>query len=311
MNQFIGIEGGGTKFICVHGSHPGNLQDRTVIKTSTPEATMKEVIEYIRAVQNKVDIKAIGLSIFGPLDLDLDSSTYGHITSTPKPGWANYDIVGVLKNNFDLPIGFDTDVNGAAMGEHRWGSARFLTDFIYLTVGTGIGGGAFVNGKMLHGAMHPEMGHILIHQNKERDNFQGVCEFHNNCFEGLASGPAIKARWNVKDALDLPVDHEAWNLEAYYLGMGLANYIMSFSPKRIIIGGGVMKQDHLFPMVRTEILKHLNGYIKFDKIIQNMDTYIVSPGLGENSGICGAIALAEQSLAEDSSDDHWKEAATA
>ncbi len=294
--QYIGIEGGGTKFVCVHGSNPRDLQDRTEIKTQSPALTMAEVIEYIRAVQKKSTIKAIGVAIFGPLDLDMHSSTYGYITTAAKPGWGNYNIVGTLREAFNLPVGFDTDVNGAAIGEYRWGAAQGLSDFLYLTIGTGIGGGAMVDGKLLHGATHPEMGHMLIPQDTSHDSYEGSCLYHRNCFESLASGPAMKGRWHVSSALDLPEDHEAWDLEAHYLAVGLTNYILTLSPQRIIMGGGVMRQEHLLPKVRAQIATCLNGYLKDDKIMRHLDSYIVKPGLGENSGICGAIALAEQSI---------------
>ncbi len=302
MNQFIGIEGGGTKFVCVYGSSPTDLQDRTVIKTESPEITLGEVIAYIRAVQKKTTIKAIGLAIFGPLDLDLSSPTYGYITTAAKPGWGNYPVVKTLKAAFDLPVGFDTDVNGSAIGEYRWGAAKGLSDFLYLTVGTGIGGGAMVNGELLHGSSHPEMGHMLIPQDMERDSaFKGVCMYHKNCLESLASGPSMKTRWNVNSALDLPQDHRAWDLEAHYLAVGLANYMLTLAPKRIIMGGGVMRQAHLLPKIRKEIVKCLSGYLKDDKIMQRLDDYVVGPGLEENSGICGAIALAEKSLQQTNS----------
>lgn len=298
MNQFIGIEGGGTKFVCVHGTNPDDLQNRTVINTQSPQQTLQEVIDYIRAAQGRVNIQAIGLAVFGPLDLDHASSTYGYITTTPKSGWANFNIVGALKQAFNLPIGFDTDVNGAALGEYRWGAARGLSDFIYLTVGTGIGGGAMIDGNLLHGAMHPEMGHILIPQDINRDAFTGVCQYHKNCLESLASGTSMSARWQVDSALDLPSDHEAWDLEAHYLGLGIANYILTLSPQRIILGGGVMHQTHLLQKIRNEVVKCLNGYIKFEKIIKQLDKYLVKPGLKDNSGICGALALAEKSYHE-------------
>lgn len=306
MHQYVGIEGGGTKFVCVHGTGPNDLHDRTVITTSSPNQTMAEVIEYIHATQKKSLIKSIGLAVFGPLDLDRTSSTYGYITTTPKPGWENFDIVGVLKKTFNLPIGFDTDVNGAALGEYQWGAAQGLNDFIYITVGTGIGGGLMINGKIVHGAMHPEMGHILIPRSNH-DSFQGCCHFHSNCLESLASGTAMSARWQVDSALDLPSDHEAWDLEAHYLGMGIANLILTLSPQRIVIGGGVMQQAHLLPKIRAEVLKCLNGYLKCEKIIKHLDDYIVNPGLHDNAGICGAIALAEQSLMRASFATHVRE----
>lgn len=301
MSQFIGIEGGGTKFVCAHGTIPDDLRDRTVIKTQSPELTIKEVIHYIRAVQSHTPIKAIGLAIFGPLDLDPLSTTYGYITAAAKPGWKNYNIVGAIKQAFNLPLGFDTDVNGAALGEHRWGAARGLNDFLYLTVGTGIGGGAMANGKMIHGAMHPEMGHILIPQDHSHDNFIGSCAYHKNCLEGLASGTAMKTRWQVESALDLPEDHIAWDLEAQYLAAGISNFILTLSPKRIIIGGGVMKQMHLLPKIRAHIVKCLNGYVACGRITNHINEYVVTPQLKENAGICGAIALAEQSLVTEKS----------
>lgn len=296
MTQFIGIEGGGTKFVCVYGSSPEDLHDRTVIDTRYADATMHDVMEYIRAVQRKTKIDAIGASVFGPLDLDVNSPSYGFITTCVKPGWEDYDFVGTLKREFNMPIGFDTDVNAAAIGEHRWGAAQGLSDFVYLTIGTGIGGGAMVNGKIVHGAMHPEMGHIYVPQDMQKDPFIGVCAYHKNCFEGLASGPAMKTRWSVHSALDLSEDHAAWDLEAHYLGLGLNSYIMTLSPKRIIMGGGVMRQQHLLPKVRNALLKVMAGFVKDDHIIGDLESYIVTPGLGENAGICGAIALAEDAL---------------
>ncbi len=296
MSQFIGIEGGGTKFICVHGNHPSQLQDRTVIQTETPILTMKNVIQYINTVRNKFDIKAIGLAVFGPLDLDSYSKTYGYITTTPKSGWENFPIVATLKKHANLPVGFDTDVNGAALGEYRWGAARGLDDFVYLTIGTGIGGGLMINGKVVHGAMHPEMGHMLVPRDTLRDTFIGSCQYHKNCLESLASGTSMSARWQVKSALELPPGHPAWDLEAHYLAAGIVNLITTVSPKRVILGGGVMQQGHLIAKIRTEVIKILNGYIQYDGIINHIDQYIVGPELHENSGVCGAIALAEQSF---------------
>lgn len=295
MAYFIGIEGGGTKFVCAYGSGPNDLQGRTVIRTETPDITMRALAEYIRDVQSKVTISGIGASIFGPLDLDLDSPKYGYITTTPKHDWINFDFVGTLKREFNCPVGFDTDVNAAAISEYRWGAAQNISDVLYLTIGTGIGGGLIVNNQLVHGAMHPEMGHILIPQHKD-DNFSGVCEYHGNCLEGLASGPAIKDRWQVKSALDLPETHPGWEIEASYLGLALANYTLTLSPKRIIVGGGVMRQDHLLPKIRRQLISHLGGYIQNQTVIQGIDNYVVKPGLEENAGVLGAIAIAELAL---------------
>jgi fructokinase len=296
--QFIGIEGGGTKFVCSYGSSPSDLHERTVIDTQDPQQTIPELLKYIGSVRKKTPIDGIGAAIFGPLDLNLCSPTYGYITTTPKSAWANFDFVGALHQGCHLPVAFDTDVNGAAFGEYCWGAGMGLQDFIYLTVGTGIGGGVMINGKLVHGAMHPEMGHMLIPPDLTHDRFEGICNYHKHCLEGFASGPAIKARWNVKSALDLPPEHRAWDLEAEYLGIALANYTLTLSPQRIILGGGVMRQTHLIEKVRQEFLKQLNGYLKYPTYIDNVAEYIVSPALGENSGICGAIALAKQMFQE-------------
>lgn len=295
MGQFIGVEAGGTKFVCAYGSSPNDLHDITTIPTESPDITLPKVIDYIHSVQQKTEIKAIGLVCFGPLDLDRQSATYGHITSTPKPGWRNCNIVDRLNKEFNLPFGFDTDVNGAAIAEYYWGAAQGLSDFLYLTVGTGIGGGAMVNGKLLHGAMHPEMGHIFIAYDKEKDPFPGVCPYHHNCLEGLATGPSLKKRWEVNSALDLPPDHPGWDLEAYYLSQALANYTLILSPQRIIIGGGVMRQQHLLPKIRQQMVKWINGYVE-NPTLSDLDNYVVAPALSENTGVCGGIALGQQAF---------------
>lgn len=294
MAQFIGIEGGGTKFVCAYGSGPDDLKDITIIHTRTPQETMPEVFAYIRNIRKKTEIQGIGLAIFGFLDLHPSSPTFGHILPTAKPHWGWYDILGELKKVVDLPIGLDTDVNGAVIGEHKWGAGKDLGNVLYLTIGTGIGGGAIVNNKILHGAMHPEMGHIMLYQDKLRDPFPGVCSYHHNCLEGLASGPAMKKRWGVESALELPAEHEAWDIEAEYLGRALAAYTMVLSPQRIILGGGVMKRHELYPKVRRQMLEVLQGYINIDLVLKYTDTYVVPPALGDNSGILGAIALAEE-----------------
>lgn len=292
MKNFIGIEGGGTKFVCAYGTGPENLKGRTVIRTESPAITMKALIEYIREVDARQPITGIGASVFGPLDLDRDSPTYGYITTTPKSDWRNFNFLGAFKQEFSCPVGFDTDVNAAAISEYHWGAAKNVSDMLYLTVGTGIGGGAIVNHQLAHGAMHPEMGHILIPPDKN-DNFRGVCGYHGNCLEGLASGPSLKERWQVKSALDLSEDHPGWEFEAGYLGIALANYSLILSPKKIVIGGGVMRQDHLLPKIHRRFIQHLNGYLQNPKVIEQVENYIVKPGLEENAGVLGAIAIAE------------------
>jgi fructokinase len=229
------------------------------------------------------------------VDLRPDSPTYGFITATPKPGWSQTDVVGCFLRAFNLPVGLDTDVNGAALGEWRWGAAQGLDTFIYLTVGTGIGGGGLVNGSLIHGLLHPEMGHILIPHDRGLDPFAGVCPYHGDCFEGLATGPAIQKRWG-QPAETLPSDHPAWDLEARYLAMGLVNFICNLSPQRIVLGGGVMRQLQLFPLICSRVLQFLNGYVQAAKIIEDIDHYIVPAGLGAQAGVLGAICLAEAAL---------------
>jgi fructokinase len=202
-----------------------------------------------------------------------------------------------LRGAFDLPIGFDNDVNAAALGEHLWGAGQGLDTFIYLTVGTGIGGGVYAEGKLLHGLLHPEMGHIPLPHDRERDPFDGVCPFHGDCFEGLATGPAMEKRWGQR-AETLPADHPAWELEAHYIAHALAAYIYTLSPQRIIVGGGVGSNLHLLKMVRGKTRALINGYIPSRAILDEIDSYIVPPALGNRAGVAGAIALAQQAFRE-------------
>lgn len=231
MNYIGAIEAGGTKFVCAIGNSDGQIFKKIRIDTETPEITMPKVIEFFQSNEKKFPIISLGIGCFGPVDPNKLSDTFGFITSTPKLSWRNFDIVQTLEKALNVPVGFDTDVNAAALGEYYWGAARNLTDFIYLTIGTGIGGGVMVNKSLLHGVMHAEMGHVLIPQNKEKDPFEGICPYHKNCLEGLASGPAIKERWQVNSALDLPKEHQAWELQAEYLAIGLCNYVLCYSPQ--------------------------------------------------------------------------------
>lgn len=285
-----GIEAGGTKFVCAVGMGPDQIFAEQTIPTTTPEQTLEQTISFFKE-QGHGPISAIGIASFGPLDPDPNSPTYGYITATPKPGWSHTDFVGPVRKKLEIPVGFDTDVNVAALGEWRWGVARDLAAFIYLTIGTGIGGGGLVNGGMMHGLIHPEMGHIRIPHDINRDPFPGVCPFHGDCFEGLANGPAIERRWG-QSADTLPEAHPAWELEAHYLALALVNFICTLSPERIIMGGGVMQQLHLFPMIRENVLRLLNNYVQSPKILDGIDQYIVPPRLGNRAGVLGAIALA-------------------
>lgn len=299
--RYGGIEAGGTKFVCAVGSRPGDLLDECQFFTTNPDETIERVVDFYRPHRGQLD--AIGIASFGPVDLDPASPTYGFVTTTPKPGWANTDLAGAIARAMDLPVGFDTDVNGAALGEHRWGAAQGLDTFLYLTIGTGIGGGGMVGGKLMHGLVHPEMGHIrLPHdsagQGPDVDPFPGICPYHGDCLEGLASGPAIEARWGQAPET-LPAGHPAWRLEAHYLALALVNFVCTLSPQRIIIGGGVMKQHHLFPLIRTRVQELLNGYVQAPEILNAIDEYIVPPILGGRAGVLGAIALAANATGPD------------
>lgn len=280
-----GIEAGGTKMVCAVGDEYGKLIDRKSFSTRQPEETFADIISYFK----EWDIKALGIGCFGPVDLNKDSKTYGYITSTPKPGWANCDIVGTLKKALGVPVGFDTDVNGAILGEVTWGAARGADSAIYITIGTGVGVGVFVNGRLLHGLVHPEAGHILLEKHP-KDNYKGHCSYHSNCMEGLASGPAIEERWGKK-AFELADKKEVWELEAFYIASAVTNYILTYSPQKIILWGGVMHQEQLFDMVRTQVKKMLNGYVDSPMILDKIEEYIVKPQLGEDPGILGAIKL--------------------
>jgi fructokinase len=292
MSLWGGIEAGGTKFVCAVAGDDGELWEETSFPTTEPESTIGQAVAFLEQHQGE-GLAAIGIGSFGPVDLAPGSPTYGYITTTPKPGWGNVDIVGRVRQAFDVSVGFDTDVNGAALGEYRWGAAQGLDTFVYMTIGTGIGGGGMINGELVHGLIHPEMGHMRLLHDVERDPFPGVCPFHGDCLEGIAAGPAIEARWGQRGET-LPPDHPAWALEAHYLALGVVNLACILSPQRVILGGGVMQQAHLFPRVRSEVQRLLNGYLKAPAIEDHIDDYVVPPGLGNLAGIKGAIALAQQ-----------------
>jgi fructokinase len=291
-----GIEAGGTKFVCAVGTHVGNILAETRFPTTSPDETLEQAVVFLKE-QTQVlgPLDSIGIASFGPLDPRPASNKYGFILPTPKPGWTEADMVGPFRSAFGVPVGFDTDVNGAALGEWRWGAARGLDTFIYLTIGTGIGGGGLVNGELMHGLLHPEMGHIPMHHDPEIDPFEGICPFHGDCFEGLASGPAIEKRWGQK-AETLPPDHPAWNLEAHYIALALRSFICTLSPQRIVLGGGVMGQAQLFPLIREKTLATLKGYIQSVQILEHMDDYVAPVALEGKSGILGAFVLAERAL---------------
>jgi len=283
------IEAGGTKFICAVADSPTSEPiDTLKIDTTTPDETLSQVIAFFK----RFELRALGVASFGPIDLQRDSPTYGYITATPKVGWKNTDLVQHLQKTFNVPTGFDTDVNAAALAEVQYGAAQGLTHAVYITVGTGIGGGAVINGQMLHGLVHPEMGHLPVRRHPH-DTYVGHCPYHKDCLEGMACGPALAARWGVP-AGNLPDDHEAWEFEAYYLARAITAMVYTLSPQRVILGGGVMHQLQLFPRIRNNVVEMLNDYIQSSAITEHIDTFIVPPGLGDRSGAVGALTLAQR-----------------
>lgn len=291
------IEGGGTKFICAVADEHNKILREIRIPTTLPHVTLAACADFfLQAQQDLGQLAALGIACFGPLDPRPTSPTYGHILATPKPNWENADIIGFFRVTLgeDLPIGFDTDVNGAVLAESRWGAGQGLSNLVYLTIGTGVGGGALVDSQLLHGYAHPEMGHMLLPKHASDSSFNGACPFHGACLEGLASGPAIEVRWN-QPAASLPQDHPAWQLEAHYLALGLMNICLILAPERIILGGGVMNQSFLFPMIRSELTRLLGNYVRLPQIA-DMENYVVPTGLEGIAGLYGGLALAHQAL---------------
>jgi fructokinase len=283
MPRFGGIEAGGSKFVCALGSHPGDLE-AVEFPTTTPQETIQKVAGFF---QSRQPLDALGIGSFGPIDPNPKSATFGYITSTPKLAWRNFDLAGSLRAALHVPVAFDTDVNAAALAEFRWGAAQGLTQFLYVTVGTGIGGGAMVNGQLLHGRQHPEMGHIRVPHDRLLDPFPGNCPYHGDCLEGLIAAPALEARWGQAPHL-LPPGHAAWDLFIHYLALGLVNWISTLSPEKVILGGGIMQRSELFPQLRSRVAELLNRYIDAPDL--------VPPRLGARAGVLGAIALAEAAL---------------
>jgi len=295
MGFFGGIEAGGTKFVCIVTDENARILAETRFPTTLPEETLLRTVDFFRhwMGEHHLALRGVGIASFGPVDLRVGSETFGTITSTPKPGWKNASVAAVIEKELAVPVFFDTDVNGAALSEGRWGAAQGLTDFLYVTIGTGVGGGAISAGKPLHGLVHPEMGHIILPHDRLADPFAGNCPFHGDCFEGLASGPAMNKRWGIP-ADKLPPDHPGWELEAQYIALALSSFIYTLSPQRIILGGGVMSQLQLFPMIRKKISSLINGYVQSPALLSAMDSYVVPPGLGNQAGALGAVALAMQ-----------------
>ena len=281
------LEAGGTKMVLSVGNEKNELLEQTSIPTEAPEKTIPAMIDWFRGK----GIVSLGIGTFGPVDLKTDSPTYGWITKTPKPGWSDKPLLPPMRDELGVPALIDTDVNAAALAEWKLGAAQGLNSCVYVTVGTGIGAGLVIEGNLVHGLVHPELGHMLLRQEAKDLAPDGFCPYHKGCLEGLAAGPAIEKRWGRK-GYELPEDHEAWDLEAAYLAQMCVNMICAFSPEKIILGGGVMQQKQLFPLIRRKALDLLNAYIQADEILNDIDQYITEPGLGTKSGATGALLLA-------------------
>lgn len=286
------LEAGGTKMVCAVGNEKGEIFEQISIPTETPEITVPKMISYF----GEKKIEALGIGCFGPIDPDKKSKTYGYITSTPKLAWADYNIVGAFKEALGCPVGFDTDVNGSVLGEVTFGQAKDKSCVIYITIGTGVGAGIYIEGKLLHGMLHPEAGHVLI-QKRSDDTYKGKCPYHKVCLEGMAAGPALKERWGM-DAFLLKDKREVWDLEAYYIAQALTNYILTLSPELIILGGGVMHQEQLFPLIRSYVKEMLNGYLKTEEL-EDLEHYIVPASLKDNQGIMGCLELGRRAKWEE------------
>lgn len=282
------LEAGGTKMVCAIGDENGKIEKRVSYPTQTPGETLPQILKFF----GDEGIEALGIGCFGPVELNRRSPVYGYITSTPKLAWANYNIVGTFMDELGVPVGFDTDVNGAMLGEVIFGAAKDCDSAIYITIGTGVGVGVYVNGALLHGLIHPEAGHILITR-RHGDTYRGKCPYHENCLEGLAAGPAIMERWG-RPAAELADQKQVWELESDYIAQAVANYILMLSPQKVVLGGGVMHQEQMFPLVRKKVQEKLNSYLQNDKITEHIEEYIVPPALGDNAGITGALLLGWQ-----------------
>ena len=286
MSKLYGaLEAGGTKMVCAIGDENGKILEQISLPTKEPANTVPAIIDYFK----DKDIEALGIGCFGPIALNKNSAKYGHILDTPKLPWRDYDMVGAFKKALGLPIGFDTDVNGSLLGEVTYGAAKGLTDVVYITIGTGIGAGILSGGNLLHGMLHPEAGHMRMAP-IAGDNYKGKCPYHGTCFEGMAAGPAIEERWGVPGK-ELANRDEVWELEAGYIAQAIASYIMILSPQRIILGGGVMHQEQLFPLIRKKVIEEISGYIRTDELA-DIDNYIVPASLNDDQGIMGAVKLA-------------------
>ncbi len=282
-----GIETGGTKIICSILDEFGQLLDLLKFSTGLPDDAVKTITDYYM----NSGIVSLGIGSFGPVDININSPNYGMILDTPKAGWKQYPFINRISERLKVPVVIDTDVNCACLGEMTYGAAKGVNTAVYITIGTGIGIGVGIGGETLKGMLHPEAGHILIRKNR-KDVFEGVCPYHKDCFEGLAAGPAIEKRCGMP-AYELPRENDVWKLEADYIAQAVTNYILVYSPEKIILGGGIMEQQHLFPMIREAVRKYMNGYIR-TRQMEDLEDYIVPAGLQGRQGIMGAYCLARR-----------------
>lgn len=290
---YAGIEAGGSWFRWVIGSDPQDILFQGQVSTTTPAETMGQVATSLQKRLEILHVESVGLASFGPLDINPLSADYGHILRTPKMSWTGVDILGFFQQALKMPVALNTDVNAAALAEYKWGGARESANFVYLTVGTGIGGAIMIRGKFPGFRLHPEMGHIFTAHNWQNDPYPGCCPFHGDCWEGLASGESLRLRWG-KSAEFLPDDHAAWELESHYLAMGICNLVYVLSPKKIIIGGGVMKHSALFKSIREKVKVLANDYVPSSSGADGDDNFIGPPGLGDRAGLLGTLALASE-----------------
>jgi fructokinase len=284
-----GVETGGTWCVCAVARGQGEIVAEAQFPTRDPTSTLAEIVAFFR---DKPGLRAVGIGSFGPVDLNPASPTWGHVMTTPKLKWRRAAVAPVIRDELDVPVAFDTDVNAAALAEHRWGAGRGVDSLCYLTVGTGIGAGLLVNGRPWHGLVHSEAGHMRVPHDRERDPFPGSCPVHGDCWEGLAAGSALAARWQ-RAPDQLSDEHPAWSLEAEYLALGIVNLIMVFSPQRVIVGGGVLEHPTLLDMTRGRVPEIVAGYLNPPELGPEIGSYLVSPQLGDRAGVLGAVALAQ------------------
>lgn len=289
-----GIEAGGTHYRCVLGTADGSILRSASFRTSTPDETSGQALDFFGGL--RAGIRALGVAHFGPVDIDQDSPRYGYVLNSPKRGWAEVDVLSPFRRTLSVPVAFQSDVNGAAIGEAFLGAGRGLKNFVYVTVGTGIGGGVLVNGRLLSDARHPEIGHMYVGRDRGIDPYQGCCPFHGDCLEGLAAGPALAGRWGIPGE-EMEAEHPAWSLQAYYLARMCMNLTTCYAPDKIILGGGVMQQPSVLTMTRHRYIELMNGYLQHDSTFPVQD-YIVASPLAGNAATRGALLMAGQALAK-------------